>query len=50
MYFIYKASLKTNIYFLPVVDVNPVSAVIIGIFVICLYVSEKGATSHDISI
>ena len=48
MSFIYKASLKTNIYCLPVVDVNPVAAVIIGMFVMGSYVSEKGATSHDL--
>ena len=45
--FIYKASLKTNMYCLPVVDVNPVAAVIIGMFVMGSYVSEKGATLHD---
>ena len=50
MYFIYMASLKTNMYCLPVVDVNPVAAVIIGIFGMGSYVLEKGATSHDLSI
>ena len=50
MSFIYKASLKTNIYCLPVVDVNPVADVIFGIFVMGSYVSEKGATSHDFSV
>ena len=50
MSFIYKASLKTNMYCLPVVDVNTVAAVIIGMFFIGLYVSEKGATSHDLSV
>ena len=47
MSFIYKASFKTNMYCLPVVDVDPVAAVIIGMFVMGLYVSEKGATLHD---
>ena len=50
MFFIYKASLKTNIYFLPVLDVNPVDAMIIGMFVMGLYVSEKGATSLHLSV
>ena len=50
MPFIYKASLKTNMYCVPVVDVNPVAAVIICMFVMDLYVSEKGATSHDLSV
>ena len=50
MSFIYKASLKTNIYCLPVVDVNPVVVVIIGIFFMGSYVSEKGATLHYISV
>ena len=50
MSFIYNASLKTNKYCLPVVDVNPVSAVIIGMFVMGLYVLEKVATSHDLSV
>ena len=50
MSFIYKAPLNTNIYCLPVVDVNPVGAVIIGMFVMGSYVMEKGATLHDISV
>ena len=50
MSFIYKASLKTNMYCLPVVDENPVAAMIIGMFVMGLYVSDKGATSHDLSV
>ena len=50
MSFIYKASLNTNMYCLPVVDVNSVAAVIIGIFVMGSYVSEKCATLHDISV
>ena len=50
MSFIYKASLKTNIYCLLVVDVNPVAAVIIGMFVMGSYMSDKGATSHDLSV
>ena len=50
MSFIYKASLKTNMYCLPVVDVNPVAAVIIGMFVMVSYFSEKGATLHDIDV
>ena len=48
MSFIYKASLKTNMYFFPVVDVNTVDAVIIDMFVTSLYVSEKGTKLHDI--
>ena len=37
-------------YCLPVVDVNPVAAVTIGMFFIGSYVSDKGATSHDLSV
>ena len=40
--------MKTNMYFLPVVNVNPVAAVIIGMFVMGSYVLKKGATSHDL--
>ena len=50
MSFIYKDSLKNNMYCLPVVDVNPVAAVIIGMFVMGLYVSEKGATLYYLSL
>ena len=50
MSFIYKVMLKNNMYCLPVVDVNPVSAVIIGMFFMGSYVSEKGATSYDLSV
>ena len=50
MSFIYKDSLKTNMYCLHVVDVNPVAAVIIGMFVMGLNVSENGATSHELSV
>ena len=50
MSFIYKDSLKNNMYCLSVVDFNPVAAVIIGMFVMGSYVLEKGATLHDISV
>ena len=50
MSFIYNASFKTNMYCLPFLDVNPVAAVIIGIFVMGSYVLEKGATSHNLSV
>ena len=50
MSFIYRASLKNNMHCLPVVDVNPVAALIISIFFMGSYVSEKGATPHDLSV
>ena len=50
IFFLYKASLKTNMYCLPVVDVNPVAAVIIGMFVMDSYVLDKGTKWHDISV
>ena len=47
---IYKASLNTRIYFCPVTDVNPVAADTMSTSFMGSYVSENGATSHDISV
>ena len=45
---IYKASLKTRMYFQPVTDVNLVAADTMSTSFMGLYVSKIGATSHDL--